>query len=137
LNDGPPRAIEVEDILFFHHDVVTLDEEASAPGILDEGALEAAVARPYAGFGEVELFPTPFSKAAALIECIIQRHPFVDANKRTGLKSGVYLLFKAGYVLPPSQQELSDITVDVAEHRLDVERLAHWLEEHAEPRNRF
>lgn len=68
------------------------------------------------------------------MESIIQRHPFVDGNKRTGLKSGVFLLFLAGYRLTPSPEELTDITLEVAEHRLDVDGLARWLEEHTQHR---
>ncbi len=132
MSVGRPRAVTVEDVLFFHYDVITLDGGAS--GIRDEGALEAAVARPLAGFGGEERFPTPFAKAAALMESIIQRHPFVDGNKRTGLKSGVFSLFLEGYELTPSPQELTDITLEVAEHRLDVDGLATWLEEHVRPK---
>jgi death-on-curing protein len=133
VRGGRLRAVTVEDLLFFHHDVITLDGGAS--GIRDLGALEAAVARPQVGFGGEARFPTLFAKAAALMESIIQRHPFVDGNKRTGLKSGVFLLFLEGYELTPSPQELTDITLEVAEHRLDVDGLARWLEEHARPRS--
>ncbi len=133
MSEGRPRAVTVEEILFFHYDVITLD--VGTPGIRDREALEAVVARPYTGFGGVERFPTPFAKAAALMESIIQRHPFLDGNKRTGLKSGIFLLFLAGYELTPSPQELTDITLEVAEHRLDVDGLARWLEEHAQPRS--
>ena len=134
MSGGRSQAVTVEDILFFHYDVITLDGGAS--GIRDVGALEAAVARPRAGVGGEERFPTPFSKAAALMESIIQRHPFVDGNKRTRLKSGIFLLFLAGYELTPSPQELTDVTLEVAEHRLDVDGLAQWLEEHARPKGR-
>ncbi len=127
----PTPAVTVEDILFFHDDVITLDGGAS--GIRDKGALEAATARPHSSFGGTERFPTPFAKAAALMESIIQRHPFVDGNKRTGLKAGVFLLFLAGYELTPPPQELTNITLDVAEHHLDVDGLAQWLEEQTLP----
>lgn len=132
MNGGRPRAVTVDEVLFFHYDVITLD--GGAPGIRDEGALDAALARPQAGFGGEERFPTPFAKAAALMESIIQRHPFVDGNKRTGLKSGVFLLFLAGYRLTPSPEELTGITLEVAEHRLDVDGLARWFEEHTQRR---
>lgn len=132
MRGGRPRAVTVEDVLFFHYDVITLDGGAS--GIRDLGALKAALARPHAGFGGEERFPTRFAKAAALMESIIQRHPFVDGNKRTGLKSGVFFLFLEGYELTPSPEELTNITLEVAEHRLDVDGLAQWLEEHARPR---
>lgn len=94
----------------------------------DAGALEAAVARPYSGFGGTDFYPTPFDKAAALMESISQRHPFVDGNKRTGLLAAAFSLRQAGYVLVASQQEQIDIAVEVAEHRVDVPGLAHWLE---------
>lgn len=136
MSEDRPRAVSVDEILFFHHDVITLDEGASATGIRDPGALEAAAARPHAGFGGEEFFPTPFAKAAALMESIIQRHAFVDGNKRTGLKAGAFLLFLAGYELTPSPQELTEVTLDVAEHRLDVESLAKWLEENSRSRGK-
>lgn len=131
MNRGRPRAVTVDEILFFHHDVIGLD--GGAPGIRDLGAVEAAAARLHTAFGGVERFPTPFAKAAALMESIIQRHPFVDGNKRTDLKSGTFLLFLAGYELTPSPSELTAITLEVAEHRLDVDGLARWFEEHTRP----
>ena len=99
----------------------------------DPGALEAAVARPQSGFGEEEFFPTQYAKAAALMESIIQRHPFVDGNKRTGLLAAVFSLDQAGYSLNAPQPEQTDLAIEVAEHRLDVNGLAQWLEEHARP----
>jgi death-on-curing protein len=132
VRGGRSGAVTVEDVLFFHYDVIALD--GGMPGLRDIGALEAAVARPEAGFGGEERFPTIFAKAAALMESIIQRHPFVDGNKRTGLKSGVFFLFLEGYELTPSPQELTDITLEVAEHRLDVDGLAQWLEKHTQRR---
>lgn len=132
MSEGRLRAVTVEEILFFHYDVITLD--VGTPGIRDRGALEAAAARPQTGFGGMERFPTPFAKAAALMESIIQRHPFMDGNKRTGLKAGIFLLFLAGYVLTTSPQELTNVTLEVAEHRLDVDGLARWLEKHTRPR---
>lgn len=89
------------------------------------------MARPYGGFGGVEFFPTPFAKAAALMESVSQRHAFVDGNKRTGLLAAALLLGRTGYDLEFPEQESVDVTVEVAEHRLDVDDLARWLEEHA------
>lgn len=121
-----PAVLE-EEILFFHHEVITLD--GGAPGIRDEGSLEAAVARPQTAFGGVEFFPTPFARAAALTESLIQRHPFVDGNKRTGIKAGGFLLFMEGYALTASQKELTNATLEVAKHQLDLQGLAQWLED--------
>lgn len=100
----------------------------------DPGALEAAVARPQSAFGGTEFYPTPSTKAAALMDSIIHRHPFVDGNKRTGLLAAAFALDETGYVLEASQQELADVAVQVANHLLDVEALSRWIEEHASPK---
>jgi death-on-curing protein len=59
-------------------------------GIRDAALLHAAVARPFATFGEVELYPTDFDKAAALFHSLIKSHPFLDGTKRTASAAAVY-----------------------------------------------
>lgn len=125
-----PGEVSVEDLTKIHDRVVN-SRDGAFPGIRDPGSLEAAVARPYGGFGGVEFFPTPFSKAAALMESVSQRHGFVDGNKRTGLLAAALLLGRTGYDLEFPEEESVEVTVEVAEHRLDVNDLAHWLENHA------
>jgi hypothetical protein len=61
-------------------------------GIRDAGLLHAAVARPFATFGAVELYPTDFDKAAALFHSLIKSHPFLDGTKRTAFAAAVYFL---------------------------------------------
>lgn len=113
------ETVSVEDLNKIHDRVVNSRDGAS-PGVRDPGALEAVVARPYGDFGGLEFFPTPFYKAAALMESVSQRHAFVDGNKRTGLLAAALLLGRAGYDLEFSEEEPVDVTVDVAEHRLGV-----------------
>ena len=93
------------------------------------------MARPYASYGGEELFPTPFDKAAALMESVIQRHPFVDGNKRTGLLAGVALLHLVGYVFAAPRNEMVEVPVALAEHKVTAEELSGWFETHAEPRD--
>ena len=126
--------VSVEDLLDLH-DFVIDSPDGAAPGVRDLGALEAAVARPQSAFAGVDFYPTPFAKAAALMESIIQRHPFVDGNKRTGLLAAAFFLFEAGYVIssPQQQEELTAVAVEVAEHHLDVNGLSNWFEKHARP----
>jgi death-on-curing protein len=118
-----PEAVSVEDLRDLHDRVIN-SPDGAAPGERDPGALEAVVARPQSGFGGVEFYPSPFTKAAALMESVVQRHPFVDGNKRTGLLAATLLLRLAGYELEAPQSELTDMAVKVAEHRLDVDCLS-------------
>lgn len=126
--------VSVGDLLDIHDRVVNSLDGAAA-GVRDEGAIEAAIARPESAFGGVDFYPTPHAKAAALMESIIQRHPFVDGNKRTGLLSAAFSLDQAGYRLNAPQPKQTEIAVQVAEHRLDVDGLAQWLEENSQPRS--
>jgi death on curing protein len=79
------------------------------------------------------MFPGPFAKAAALMESLIQRHPFVDGNKRTGTASTVYLLRRHGNrLIGVTNKDLVDLALFVAAHRTSVEELGVWFEEHTE-----
>lgn len=68
-------------------------------GLRDGTLLHAAVARPFATFGAVELYPTDFDKAAALLHSLIKSHPFLDGTKRTAFAAAVYFLHECGYTL--------------------------------------
>ena len=48
-----------------------------------EHLLESALARPATSYAGHELYPGIFNKAAALLEALVQNHPFTDGNKRT------------------------------------------------------
>jgi len=125
------RTVAVEDLVWIHSAAIA--RYGGASGIRDAGSLEAAVARPYTSFGGTEMFLGPFAKAAALMESIIQRHPFVDGNKRTGVASAVYLLRRHDYRLAGvSNAQLVELALDVAAHRMDLDELARWFEDHAE-----
>lgn len=58
-----------------------LEEHGGASGIRDHGGLESAIAQPQASFGEEDLHPTVFDKAAAYAFHIAEAQAFVDGNK--------------------------------------------------------
>jgi len=60
--------------------------------LLDPDGLEAAVERPWGGFGETEFFPTLYEKAAALLHGIAARQVFENGNKRTAWVAAATLL---------------------------------------------
>ena len=72
-------------------DIIALHTRALAelgggtPGIRDRGLIASAIGRVNSGFGEKEVYPGIFEKAAALLQGIIYSHPFVDGNKRTAV----------------------------------------------------
>ncbi|WP_047865029.1 type II toxin-antitoxin system death-on-curing family toxin [Rubrobacter aplysinae] len=118
----------VGEVLFLHS--VVIGTHGGSEGVRDVGALEAAVHRPWgASFGR-EHFESAWSRAAALTESIIKRHPFVDGNKRTGVFAGVRLLDLAGYELVATDEELVRLAVGVAERKMDIEKISQWFADH-------
>jgi death-on-curing protein len=64
-----------------------VEEWGGLAGTRDQGALEAAAARPQTGY-----YSDVIEEAAALCESLLQNHPFVDGNKRTAITAtGVFL----------------------------------------------
>jgi death-on-curing protein len=86
-------------------------------GIRDAALLHAAVARPFTTFDGVELYPTDFDKAAALLHSLIKSHPFLDGTKRTAFAAAVYLLHERGHILqrPLPKDDIIRFCVGLAE----------------------
>lgn len=64
-------------------EVITLHERVVRAtggllGVRDQGLLESAVMRPQTGY-----YADAIEEAAALLESLVQNHPFHDGNKRT------------------------------------------------------
>lgn len=127
------RPVTVEDVVFIHSIIIA--RYGGSSGIRDAGSLEAAVARPYSVFGGQEAFPGPFAKAAALMDSILRRHPFVDGNKRTGVASAVYLLSRHGYwLMDVDNARIVELAVAAAEGRMSAGELEKWFEKHSVPK---
>jgi len=127
----PPPGKEpgLPEVLFFH--TVSIEQYGGSAGVRDRESLLAAIERPWqATFGQ-EHFSSPFEKAAALMESIIRRHPFVDGNKRTATASASYLLSTFGYEVEAEQQELEDFALRVAEGSVEITEIALWFENHS------
>lgn len=106
----------------------SIEAFGGAQGLRDQGALEAALARPYQTFGGEDLYPSPVAKAAALMESVIIRHPWLDGNKRTGLGLALLLLRKEGFRIEATQDELYELTIRVAEGRSSADEIGEWMQ---------
>ena len=119
-----------EQILFLHARLIA--ETGGAQGIRDLGLLISAVERPKAAFEGSELYPDVFTKAAALMHSIVQNHPFVDGNRRTGIAAAGIFLQLNGLKLTVTNPELRSFTLSVAKGEQEVPEIASWFEEHSE-----
>ena len=81
------------------------DAEINAGALRDRGLLEAAVAAPFASFGDQEAFPTLMEKAARLAFGIAEAQAFHDGNKRLAWLVTVVFLNLNGVELRVDQSE--------------------------------
>jgi death-on-curing protein len=114
-----------EQVLFIHSRLVT--ETGGSHGVRDLGLLESAVARPRATFDGKELYPDLFTKTAVLMDSLINNHPFLDGNKRTGITAAGLFLLINGWKLTASPENLETITLRVASEGVEVTILTGWL----------
>ena len=120
-----------EQVLFIHSRLV--GETGGSHGVRDLGLLESAVARPKATFDGKELYPDLFMKAAALMDSLINNHPFVDGNKRTGVTAAGLFLRINGHKLIAPPEELEACTLRVATDGMGIADLAAWLHANSMP----
>jgi death-on-curing protein len=114
-----------EQVLFIHSRLVT--ETGGSHALRDLALLESAVARPRATFDSKEFYPDLFTKAAALMDSLINNHPFLDGNKRTGITATGLFFRTNGWKLTASSEELVACTMRVAVEGLEIDELANWL----------
>jgi death-on-curing protein len=121
LTREAPEAIHGEQLI----------EHGGLPGIKDENAIEASLARPLnkAAYGEPDLFDL----AAAYLYGIVRNHGFSDGNKRTGFLAAYTFLFINGHEVQASNADVVQFVLDVASGVIGEENAARWFRDVAVP----
>lgn len=122
------RYLTLREILQIHEQVI--QQSGGTAGIRAVDALEAAVGQPHQTFAGKELYPTVTDKASALAYPLIQNHPFVDGNKRTGHAAMEIFLILNGYQLQATMDEQEKVMLAVAAGEMDRGQFTDWLQEH-------
>ena len=104
--------LELSDILEIHADQISL--YGGTVELRDAGILESAIEQPRATFAEQFLHAFPFEMAAAYLFHIVNNHPFVDGNKRTGTVAALVFLDWNNIDFKCREGELADLTLAVA-----------------------
>lgn len=99
-------------------------------GIRDRGALESALAAPFQTFGDLDVYPTLFEKAARLGYGLIRNHAFLDGNKRIGTHAMLVFLDINGVELEYQDDELIQVIEDIAAGRKEYSDLLSWINDH-------
>lgn len=118
--------VTTADALFFHKQLI--GRYGGAPGVRDAGALESALHRPQTGYYE-----TIIHEAAALLESLVQNHPFIDGNKRTAFAVVDVFLRINGHTITADSESVYNKFIQLLEQgTFDMEHLVPWLEAIAE-----
>lgn len=118
--------VTTADALFFHKQLI--ENYGGAPGIRDAGALESALHRPQTGY-----YDTIIHEAAALLESLVQNHPFIDGNKRTAFAVVDVFLRINGHTITADSVAVYDKFIKLLDQgAFDLELLVPWLADIAE-----
>jgi len=121
--------VTTADALFFHKQLI--ERYGGAAGIRDAGALESALHRPQTGY-----YDTLVHEAAALMESLVQNHPFVDGNKPVAFAVVDVFLRINGHLITADSKAIYDYIIKLFEERtFDMEHLVPWLQEIVRPRD--
>lgn len=119
------KYLQLEEVLRIHERMIV--QYGGSFGILNQGALESALAAPQQTmFGE-DLYPDLASKAAILFFLLVKNHAFMDGNKRTAFACLIRFLNENGHALTATDDELYQFTIDVATSALDKEQVTEWI----------
>jgi len=114
--------VTTADALFFHQ--LLIERYGGASGLRDAGALESALHRPQTGY-----YDTLIHEAAALLEGLVQNHPFVDGNKRVAFAvTDVFLRINGYRIAADSRTVFATLMQFFADQTFDMEHLVPWLE---------
>ena len=100
-------------------------EHGGKNGLRDPGLLSSSLARPrnIAGYGA----PTVFDLAAAYAYGIVQNHPFIDGNKRTGFLAAYVFLALNGWKLIASEASAVEAVLALANGGMSEAEFADWI----------
>ncbi|MFS1512116.1 type II toxin-antitoxin system death-on-curing family toxin [Chengkuizengella sp. SCS-71B] len=103
-------------------------------GIKDHTLLESAIFRPQHTLFGKDAYPSIFDKAAALFESLAKNHAFQNANKRTAFACLVLFLDYNGYDFLMNPKKAADLTVNMVNHKYNLNKIASIIKSHSKHR---
>ena len=104
------------------------------PPVRDVGLLTAAAARPQANAFGSDAYPDIWTKAAALLQSVVNNHALIGGNKRLGwLATAVFLELNGASVTAAPNDDVYELVMRVAEEEVPVEEIADLVRELSPP----
>jgi len=120
-----PRFLDFDQVLRTHRSLI--ERYGGVEGVRDVGLLHSAIAMPQASFGGKFLHKDLFEMAAAYLYHLVQNHPFLDGNKRTGAASAIIFLAMNQVELDADEDGLVALTLAVAEGQAGKDSIARFF----------
>jgi len=119
-----PIWIDERDALALHDRLLAL--HGGAAGLRDDNLLISALARPrqHHTYGDA---PDIVDLAAIYTAGVLQNHPFVDGNKRTGFLLGILFLELNGYKFNASEEDTTQAVMALASGTIDEAEYGAFL----------
>ncbi len=117
-----------EQVLMLHSQLI--EAIGGSYGVRDEGLLDSALESPFQSFSGEEFYLSIQAKAARLCYGLVKNHAMIDGNKRLGAHAMLVFLVLNGYELSYTQNELSDLILNVADGKQGYEDILKWILEH-------
>lgn len=119
--------LTVAEVIAIHHHQI--EEYGGEHGLLNQGALESAVFRPQTGY-----YNDLSEEATALLESLVNNHPFIDGNKRVGFAAAHTFLLMNGFDLDvPPKAALDFMMKAIAGGTFRFALIHEWMAEHLVP----
>ena len=111
-----------------------IEHFGGSDGMRSREMLESAVGIPSSTFSGNYLHPTIPDMAAAYLFHLVENHPFVDGNKRVGTMSALVFLELNGYDFDASDDELTEVVLQVASGKMSKDALSTFFRQHSRHR---
>ncbi len=123
-----PTFLDFDHVVRLHRSLI--ERYGGIDGARDIGLLQSAIAMPQASFGGEYLHADMFEMAAAYLYHIVQNHPFLDGNKRTGAAAAIVFLTINDIDIDIDEEGLVNITLSVATGAAGKDRIAEFFRSH-------
>ena len=117
--------LTLEEILIIHQDQI--EKYGGSFGLRDKNLLISAISQPKITFKGFFLHKNLYEMAACYLFHIIQNHPFIDGNKRTGFVSALIFLELNNIEFSEKDNVIEKMILDIAKGKISKAEIAIWL----------
>ncbi len=118
------------------HDVIELAAAllGDPPPVHDLGLLGSAVARPQTTLFGQDAHPDLWSKAAALLQSVVNNHALIDGNKPLGwLATAVFLEINGIEISRADNEDVYELVLNIATNNPPIEQIVIGLKQLIHP----